>query len=83
MTARTNDDRALELGRRVLAMSPLERAVFYLRGPGEFAERVGVSRMTVYTWQRTGKVSAEHCRGIEEATRNFVRAEELRPDLFS
>ncbi|WP_018935678.1 MULTISPECIES: YdaS family helix-turn-helix protein [unclassified Thioalkalivibrio] len=61
----------------------LRRALKSLDPPTQvhLAKRMGVSQPSVWEWIQTGRVPAKRCRELEALT--GVRAEELRPDIFS
>jgi DNA-binding transcriptional regulator YdaS (Cro superfamily) len=64
-------------------MSALSKALNIVGGPAKMARQLGERQQTVSAWDRRGKgrVPAEHCPGIERATRGAVRCEDLRPDV--
>ena len=42
----------------------------------------GISVQAVYKWEKSGRIPAEYCRAIEEASHGVVTRYELRPDVF-
>lgn len=62
--------------------SPIRRAVRHCGSQQKLADAIGVHQTFVSKMVRTGRVPAEQCRPIEEATGGAVSRAELRPDLF-
>lgn len=60
-------------------MSPIEKAIDKAGGVGALADAIGVSASAPSMWRSRGRVPAEHCPAIEQAT--GVPCEELRPDV--
>jgi len=53
----------------------------YEPGLGALADRIGVSRVTLYKWAKQGYVSEEFCDKVSEVTGWTLG--QLRPDLAS
>lgn len=65
-------------------MTPLERAIEILGGVSALASAIQVAPSSPSMWKARGNVPAEHCPGIERATREcgeVISCEELRPDV--
>lgn len=60
----------------------LNKAISILGGTAELANAIGVSSQRVTNWRSRGRVPAEWCRSIEDATKGFVTRYDLRPDVF-
>jgi DNA-binding transcriptional regulator YdaS (Cro superfamily) len=59
----------------------LQRAVAALGSAAALSKALGVSSSMPHMWKLRGRIPAEHCPGIERATRGLVKCEELRPDI--
>lgn len=64
-------------------MAALARAIkLFDNSQSKLARAIGgKSTQLVHNWIRRGRVTAEWCPNIEEATQHAVRCEELRPDV--
>lgn len=61
----------------------LERAIELVGGQSELSRRIGCSQQAISSWlYRVGRVPAEWCGPIEEATSGQVTRRDLREDLF-
>jgi DNA-binding transcriptional regulator YdaS (Cro superfamily) len=49
----------------------------------ELANKLGVTRNTVYQWQRLGHVPIRYVKKIAELSEGRILIEDLRPDLFA
>jgi DNA-binding transcriptional regulator YdaS (Cro superfamily) len=67
-------------------MNALQRAADIVGGQTALASAIGppIKQGHVWYWlnQRRGKVPAEHCAAIEQATDGKVTRHDLRPDIF-
>lgn len=61
-------------------MNAVTRAID-LVGLAELARRCGVTYQAVRKWEK-GRIPAERCRSVAEATGLEVTEHDLRPDLF-
>lgn len=57
----------------------LRQASKHAGGPAKLAEAIGVSRQSLYLWD---KVPAERVPAIVEATQGRLSRHQLRPDLW-
>lgn len=46
------------------------------------ARELGVTSMTVCQWQRRGRIPAERCQAIANASEGKIALKELRPDIY-
>ena len=60
----------------------LKIAVHHAGSQSELARRLGIRQGYIWKWLRSGRVSAEYCRAIEQATGGKVTRYDLRPDVF-
>lgn len=63
-------------------MEAITRAISIMGGPGQAAKKLSVVQSAVSNWIARGRVPAERCISIEEATNGVVTRYELRPDIF-
>lgn len=66
-------------------MKPLEKAIKYVGSKKRLADMIGVSPQVLDRWleNRNGvPTSGILCQKIETATRGFVKAADLYPELF-
>ena len=65
-------------------MDALSKAIAECGSEAELARRMGgsVRGGHIYYWKKKGRVPADHCRAIEEATAGVVTKESLRPDIW-
>jgi len=65
--------------------NPLESAVSIVGSQSKLAAHLGVTQPTIHHWlyKTDGRVPAEYCPKIEEATGGAVTREQLRPDIFN
>ncbi len=68
--------------RDYLRMNTLDRAINLMGGVTKLAAAIGQRQNTVSNWRARGRVPAEHCAAIEEATTGEVTRQMLRPDIF-
>ncbi|PWN56337.1 transcriptional regulator [Abyssibacter profundi] len=63
-------------------MTELDKAIEHCGSAAALADKLGVVPMTVSQWRKRGRVPAERCRAVEEATEGEVTRYALRPDVF-
>jgi DNA-binding transcriptional regulator YdaS (Cro superfamily) len=65
-------------------MKHLERAINIVGSQVALGKSIGVSQQRVWWWlnRGEGRVPAELCRSIEQATQGAVTVHDLRPDVF-
>lgn len=63
-------------------MKALDVAIDEVGGVCQLAKAVGVTQPAVSNWKIRGRVPAEHCVRIEEASKGRVTRYDLRPDIF-
>ena len=61
---------------------PLIQAIAYLGGVKATADHFGLGRQAVWTWKKRG-IPPKHVLTLVELVDHQVRAEELRPDIFT
>lgn len=64
------------------AMDALTAAIETAGGVGKLATAIGLGQNVVSNWKARGKVPADKCLAIEEATGGKVTRHDLRPDVF-
>lgn len=65
-----------------LPPSPLQQAADIVGNLNQLAKKIGKRQSTVWNWLKKGRVPADWCPKIEEATDGKVPRHVLRPDIF-
>lgn len=65
-----------------MSIQALDRAVALLGTQNALASTLHVRSASISGWRRRGKVPAERCTAIEQATAGQVTRYQLRPDVF-
>lgn len=60
----------------------LDQAIAAFKTQDAFAAVLGVRSASISGWRKRGKVPAERCVAIEQATHGQVTRYQLRPDVF-
>lgn len=60
----------------------LNDAINFFGSQTALAKAIGLSQPYVQNWLRRGKVPADKCIAIEQATNGLVSRFDLRPDIF-
>ena len=73
----------LYLGMQSSIKQQVEKAVSIAGGQTAVAKAIGVGRSSVFHWVKNGVVPADRVMILVELGDHQVRAEELRPDVFT
>lgn len=60
----------------------LDKAIAAFKTQDLFAAQLGMRSASISGWRKRGKVPAERCVAIEQATKGEVTRYDLRPDIF-
>lgn len=63
-------------------LTPLDLAIKALGTQQALADALGIKSPSISEWRDRGKVPAERCIAIEQATAGAVSRYQLRPDVF-
>lgn len=60
----------------------LHLAIEFLGSQAALARRLGIRPQAVQQWTTTGRVPADRCLAVEQATGGKISRYDLRPDVF-
>lgn len=62
--------------------TPLDKATEHVGSQQALAAALGIKSPSITEWRQRGRVPAERCIAIEQATGGAVTRYDLRPDVF-